>query len=135
MFDSKDLCIYWSHLRCWFYHKTFKPGMFRVGGSCNFLSYAPTFFAILLWQLYRLHMSEVFFNSSMTIVSSSYDWSKYSSILHWQLYRLHMSEKFFNSSLTIVSSSIKRKTTNQRYQMIPLHCVVHVSYTWFIKFW
>ena len=90
--------------------------------------------SVLDSQLYRLHMSEEFFNSSMTIVSSSYEWSKYSSVLDWQLNRLHMSEKLLNSSLTIVSSSIKRKTTNQRNQMNPLHCVLHVSNTCFIKF-
>ena len=91
-----------------------------------FLSYAPTFFAILLWQLYRLHMSEEFFNSSMTVVSSSYEWSKYSSIFHWQLYRLHMSEKLLNSSLKIVSSSINVKQRTREIKWI--HYIVLYMY-------
>ena len=84
MFDSTivDFTTRHSNVEC-----------FESAVPAIFLSYAPTFYAILLWQFYRLHMSE----------------------------------ELFNSSMTIVSSSIKRKTTNQRNQMNPLHCLVHVS--------
>ena len=92
------------HMHCWFYHKTFKRGMFRVGGSCNLPILCAHFLcnsSLTIVHIYRLHMSEEFFNSSMTVVSSSYEWSKYSSILHWQLNRLHMNDRSILQFFTV----------------------------------